>query len=31
LGNALFSNAQSVPARTKAISGLLECTFFFSY
>ena len=29
LGNALFSNAQSVPVRTKAISGLLECTFFF--
>lgn len=25
LGNALFSNAQSVPMRTKAISGLLEC------
>jgi alpha-tubulin suppressor-like RCC1 family protein len=27
LGNALFSNAQSVPVRTKAVSGLLECTF----
>jgi hypothetical protein len=26
LGNALFSNAQSVPVRTKAVSGLLECT-----
>ncbi len=25
LGNALFSNAQSVPVRTKAVSGLLEC------
>ena len=25
LGNALFSNAQSVPMRTKAIGGLLEC------
>ncbi|KAI0003218.1 regulator of chromosome condensation 1/beta-lactamase-inhibitor protein II [Russula compacta] len=24
LGNALFSNAQSVPVRTKAVSGLLE-------
>lgn len=30
LGNALFSNAQSVPVRTKAVSGLLECTYFFS-
>src|SRR6266404_3709753 len=29
LGNALFSNAQSVPVRTKAVSGLLECTFLF--
>ena len=28
LGNALFSNAQSVPVRTKAVSGLLECAFF---
>jgi hypothetical protein len=28
LGNAMFSNAQSVPVRTKAVSGLLECTFF---
>ncbi|KAI9433941.1 RCC1/BLIP-II [Lactarius indigo] len=26
LGNALFSNAQSIPVRTKAVSGLLECT-----
>jgi hypothetical protein len=26
LGNALFSNAQSVPARAKVVSGLLECT-----
>ncbi|KAH9039401.1 RCC1/BLIP-II [Lactarius hengduanensis] len=24
LGNALFSNAQSIPVRTKAVSGLLE-------
>jgi len=24
LGNAMFSNAQSVPVRTKAVSGLLE-------
>lgn len=29
LGNALFSNAQSVPVRTKAVSGLLECTSLF--
>lgn len=28
LGNALFSNAQGVPVRTKAVSGLLECAFF---
>lgn len=28
LGNALFSNAQSVPVRTKAVSGLLECNVF---
>ena len=27
LGNALFSNAQSVPVRTKAVSGLLECMY----
>ena len=27
LGNALFSNAQSVPVCTKAVSRLLECTF----
>lgn len=27
LGNALFSNAQGVPARTKAVSGLLECMY----
>jgi hypothetical protein len=27
LGNALFSNAQGVPVRTKAVSGLLECTY----
>jgi alpha-tubulin suppressor-like RCC1 family protein len=25
LGNALFTNAQSVPVRTRAVSGLLEC------
>lgn len=27
LGNAQFSNAQFVPVRAKAVSGLLECQF----
>lgn len=26
LGNALFSNAQSSPVRTRNVSGLLECS-----
>ena len=30
LGNALFTNSQSVPVRTKAVSGLLECALFYS-
>lgn len=27
LGNAQYSNAQFVPVRAKAVSGLLECQF----